>query len=188
MDRSDPRQLLVAIAKILKRLRIPYLVSGGIAVLIWGRPRFTADIDIVVELKSADIPRLTKELQKLGEGYFDEEMMSEAVRTSGEFNFIDGVTGVKVDFWMWRGSDPFDFSRFGRRVGRKILGETVYFTSPEDLILIKLKWHRLSGSSKQLEDVESILKFSKRMLDVQYLKKWADKLGCGETLRSLMKK
>ncbi len=50
MREADPRQLLVSITKTLKYLNIPYLVTGGIAVLVWGRPRFTADIDIVVEL------------------------------------------------------------------------------------------------------------------------------------------
>jgi hypothetical protein len=54
--------------------------------------------------------------------------------------------------------------------------------------LIKLKWHRLSGSSRQLEDVESILKMSGRMLDMQYLTKWAEYLQCAETLRALLGK
>jgi hypothetical protein len=44
---EGPRELLIEIAKILDKLKIPYLVTGGIAVLIWGRPRFTADIDII---------------------------------------------------------------------------------------------------------------------------------------------
>lgn len=46
-EETDPRKLLIKIAKILKELKIPYLVTGGVAVLIWGRPRFTADIDIL---------------------------------------------------------------------------------------------------------------------------------------------
>ena len=41
MENSDPRDLLINVAEILKRLKIPYLVTGGMAVMIWGRPRFT---------------------------------------------------------------------------------------------------------------------------------------------------
>jgi len=48
---EDQRELLVKIAKILDKLKIPYLVTGGIGVLIWGKSRFTADIDIVIHLQ-----------------------------------------------------------------------------------------------------------------------------------------
>lgn len=186
MPESDPRQLLVKIAKTLKQLKIPYLVTGGIAVLVWGRPRFTADIDIVIELKSSDIEKLAKALKKLGRaGYIDEEMMKDAICREDEFNFIDGETGLKVDFWLWRKNDPFDTLRFKRRVVKKVLGETVYFTSPEDLILIKLKWFKESLSSRQMEDVESIIKISGDKLDWNYLGKLAKELGVDEELQRL---
>ena len=65
MEHIDPRRLLVRIAKILERLKIPYIITGGIAVLVWGRPRFTADIDIVVEIDYRDIRRLESALREL---------------------------------------------------------------------------------------------------------------------------
>lgn len=40
----DPRDLLVQVAKILDKLKISHIVSGGMAVFVWGRPRFTDDI------------------------------------------------------------------------------------------------------------------------------------------------
>lgn len=187
MTHTDPRHLLVNIAKILKRLKIPYIVTGGIAVVIWGRPRFTADIDIVVELKQSDIDNLEKALRQLGKaGYIDKEVMQEAFATWGEFNFIDGETGIKVDFWILKEKDPFDVSRLKRRKTKIILGEKVYFTSPEDLILIKLKWYQQSQSTRHLEDVESILKISGDRLDRSYLLKWARELGVSEILNRLL--
>jgi Na+/glutamate symporter len=45
-----PEELLKKIAKILDDLKIPYAVTGGFAVSIWGIPRYTADIDIIIEL------------------------------------------------------------------------------------------------------------------------------------------
>lgn len=186
---GDPRQLLVKIAKTLKRLKIPYLVTGGIAVLVWGRPRFTADIDIVVELHESGVDNLIKALRNIGEvGYIDEEMIRDAVRRQNEFNFIDGDTGVKVDFWLLRKNDPFDGSRLKRKVIKKILGESVYFTSPEDLILIKLKWYKESSSSRQLEDVESIIKLSRDKLDINYLEQWSRKLDVKERLVRILGK
>lgn len=182
MEKIDPRNLLVRITEILDDLNIPYLVTGGIAVLVWGRPRFTADIDIVVELRRSHLKDLVKKLRDLSEdSYIDPISAEQALLSRGEFNFIDGETGVKVDFWILR-NDLFDKSRLDRRIAKEILGKKVYFSSPEDLILIKLKWHKESQSSRQLEDVESILKISGKELDMNYLKNWAAKLGVSDIL------
>ena len=187
MKEADPRHLLVKISRLLKRLRIPYLVTGGIAVLVWGRPRFTADIDIVVEFKEKDLKRLEKGLLKLGKsGYVEIASMRQALADEGEFNFIDGETGVKIDFWLIKKKDLFDLSRLKRRVAKNILGEKIYFTSPEDLILIKALWYKMSPMSRQLEDIESILKISEKKLDREYLRKWIKKLNLSEILSDLI--
>lgn len=186
METIDPRRLLVAIAKILNELKIPYIVTGGIAVVVWGRPRFTADIDIVVELKRHDLDNLEKALAGLGDsGYVDREMMEEALKSWGEFNFIDGKTGVKVDFWISKNNE-FSNLKIQRRKLKKVLGQKVYFISPEDLILSKLDWYQKSESTRQLEDVESVLRISGKILDRKYLKIWAQKLGFSDTLKKLM--
>lgn len=177
MESIDPRHLLIKIAKILERLKIPYVVVGGIAVLIWGRPRFTADIDIIVKLQPYKIDDLEKALLELGRaGYIDKEAMKQALERCGEFNFIDGETGVKVDFWI-KEEDRLGPPEFKRKKIKIIKGQRVCFISPEDLILSKLEWHQKSQSSRHLEDVESILKISGEKLDMKYLKNWAKKLG-----------
>ncbi|MBI5754566.1 nucleotidyl transferase AbiEii/AbiGii toxin family protein [Candidatus Peregrinibacteria bacterium] len=185
MEQTDPRKLLVDVARIFDRLKIAYLVTGGMAVFAWGRPRFTADIDVVVEIKPADVKALGKALRDLGRaGYFDEEVANEVVRNGGEFNFIDGVTGIKVDFWI-SSNNNFDLSRFKRRTAKEISGEKIYFTSPEDLILSKLKWYKESRSNRHLEDAESVFKISGTVLDMDYLEKWGKKLGVEEDLKKL---
>lgn len=177
MHEIDPRHLLLKVVRILDQFDIPYVVTGGIAVFVWGRPRFTDDIDIVVELKAEKVDQLAKELLKVSKAsYADANMMRDALRHQGEFNFIDGTTGVKVDFWIPK-EDELNRNRFARRVTKKILGENVSFISPEDLILAKLRWQQISPSSKQLEDVESIFKISGDKLDREYLAKWVEKLG-----------
>jgi hypothetical protein len=184
MEQKDPRHLLVSIAKILKQLKIPYLVTGGIAVLIWGRPRFTADIDIVIELKPGDIDALEKALRALGKaGYIDKNSMRDALANQEEFNFIDGTTGIKIDFWISKKNDPLEQLRFKRKVGKTILGERIYFSSPEDLILSKLLWYQQNKSTRQLEDVESIIKISGKRLNKKYLKNWAKKLGVAKIFK-----
>lgn len=187
MEEIDPRHLLINVAEILERLDIPYAITGGMAVFVWARPRFTADIDIVVLLKAADIPRLARALRELGKaGYIDEQMMRKALQRHGEFNFIDGVTGVKVDFWPL-GQHLFDEAKIRRRIGKEVLGHTIYFVSPEDLILSKLLWHQEGESAKQQEDIVSILNIQEH-LDLDYLKEWAKHNGTLMLLKSLWAK
>lgn len=183
MKTSDPHQLLIALVKILNRLKIPYMVTGGIAVLMWGRIRLTADIDVVIELKNNQIKSFREALLSLGKAaYIDADAMEEALRHHGEFNFIDANSGLKIDFWILDDKDPFDISRFKRRVYKSSLGQRVAFTTAEDLLLAKLKWYKKSGSSRQLEDSESIVKVSGKKLDRVYLSNWAKKLGLTELL------
>lgn len=180
MERSDPRELLIAVTTALETLNIPYLITGGMAVFVWGRPRFTADIDIVVELKREDVDKLETALTLLGEkGYIDKQVMQEALAHEGEFNFIDGVTGVKVDFWVLKKS-AFDRSRLARRVKKVILNKTIFFSSPEDLLLAKLIWFKQSDSTKQREDIESILAVSGTQLDKPYIEEWVEKMELKE--------
>lgn len=183
----DPRDLLAQVAKILDKLKISHIVSGGMAVFAWGRPRFTDDIDIVVELKEIDLSKLQKALALLHEaGYIDLDMMKDALKHRGQFNFIDGATGVKVDFYV-APKDDFSISALNRGRREEVNGYKINFISPEDLILIKLKWHKDGDSAKQLEDVKSIFNVSGDKLDKKYLKIWALKLGVSDILNNLLK-
>jgi len=87
---------------------------------------------------------------------------------------------------MLKKKDSFDLFRLKRRVAKKILGQEVYFTSPEDLILSKLVWYQKTASSRHLEDAESILKVSGKKLDTKYLKQWAEELGVLEILNEYL--
>lgn len=185
MEQTDPRHLLISIVRILEKLDIPYFITGGMAVLAWGRLRFTADVDILVELKPKDIGALESALRSLGGyGYIDKDAIQEALSLQGEFNFIDGNTGVKVDFWILK-RDSFDLLKLKRKVVKEVLGQRVYFISPEDLVLNKLVWYRDSGSSRHLEDAESVIKISGSGLDYKYLKNWAKKLQVLDILEGL---
>jgi hypothetical protein len=181
----DPQQLLIKIAKILNGLGISYIVTGGIAVVVWGRPRFTADIDIVVELEETKIVEFSKALSRELTGYLDEMSIRRALMQKGEFNFLETETGLKVDFWMLQ-EDPFDRKRLERRIPKNFDGQTVYFTSPEDLILIKLKWYKESGSTRHLEDAEAVAKVSGDILDRKYLGDWSGKHSTKEFLETIL--
>jgi hypothetical protein len=177
--------LLIKIAEILDKLGIPYIVTGGMAVSVWGRTRYTADVDIVVELLEKNIDLLAKELLKVDKDvYVSEEAMQEALERKGEFNFIHPQSQLKVDFWVVK--DSFNKQEIKRAVIKEIGGKKVSFASPEDLILSKLLWYQISESTRQLEDIESVLRISK--VDIEYIKNTSKKQGTIEILEELLKK
>ncbi len=186
MDEINPSKLLTQITQVLDKLEIPYFITGGFAVSVWGRPRATFDIDIVIKLIESEVSKLAKMLRNISKfGYIDEDTAKKAIRTSGEFNFIDPDTGVKADFWISK--DDEMMKEEYRRINKKeINGQEVYFISPEDLILSKLRWYKISSSSRHLEDIESILKISGDILDKDYLLKQSRKQGTWDELNKLL--
>jgi hypothetical protein len=179
------QKLLCEIAKILEKLKIPYIVTGGVAVSVWGKPRFTADIDVVIELAPKNIPSLAKFLLKIDKDvYVSEEAMLDALKHKGEFNFIHPQSSLKVDFWVKK--DQFEGLKIKRGVAKRINNQKIIFISPEDLILSKLLWYKRSESTRHLEDIESILKISK--VDIKYIKSWAKKQSTIKILNKIIKK
>ena len=55
---TDP-DLIALFIEPLELIEIPYMITGGVAAVIYGEPRFTRDIDLVLELSSTNIERLT---------------------------------------------------------------------------------------------------------------------------------
>ena len=111
-----------------------------------------------------------------------EDAIKEALQRKGEFNFVDPNTQLKVDFWIVK--DVFNQQEIQRAISRKFEGYHVQFVSPEDLILSKLLWHKESYSTKQLEDIHSVLRISK--VDMEYIKSWAEKQNTIEILTTLL--
>jgi hypothetical protein len=180
----EPEKLLFNIVRILGSLKIKYFVTGGYAVSVWGRPRSTADIDIVVELFEPQIDSLFEALKKISKfGYLDKDVARYATKHNGEFNFIDPETGMKVDFWVAK-NDILSETRYKNRIAKKISNRNVYFISPEDLIISKLLWHKETMSDRHLEDVQSVVKFSK--LNKKYLRNTAKELGVIDILEKII--
>ena len=179
-------KLLIQVASILDQLKIDYFITGGLARAIWGTPRSTSDIDVVIKILESQVGLLAKALRKISKlGYIDEDTAKEAVRHKGEFNFIDPNSGLKVDFWVAK-NNAKSLSEFHRRVLKNVEGTKIYFISPEDLVLNKLEWHKQGGSQVQLEDVKSIIKSSGKNLNMTYLRKEAIKLEVDGILNELL--
>ena len=181
-----PEDLLCLVVKILDELTIPYLITGGMAVAVWAKPRFTWDIDIVIELLPKKLLPLAQKLLAIDKDvYVSEEAMQSALENKEEFNFIHPQTGLKVDFWVLK-DDSFDKERIKNPIKKIINGQSVNFISPEGLILSKLLWYKISPSQKQIDDIKAVLKISKADINIDYIKKWARQQGALEIFNKII--
>lgn len=172
----------MAVGEVLERAGIRYFVGGSVASSIHGIPRFTQDLDVVVDLSETQIPAL---LAAAGPDFdIDEESLREEARRRGSWNIFHVPSALKIDLFFLKG-DPFSASQLARRVALEIApGKSVYFASAEDTVLRKLLWHRESNGalSNQVQDVVSIMKMQRDRLDASYLDHWAPRLGITDLL------
>jgi len=181
------QKLLKEVIDILNKNKIPYMLTGSIVSSLQGEPRLTHDIDIIIMIVEKDINKISSAFP--GEHYYlSESTIKQAIRDKGQFNIISIKEGDKIDFWILT-DKPFDKSRFSRRQKENFLGFEIIVSSPEDTILEKLYWSKLSGGSeKQFTDALRVFEIQYEKLDIGYLKYWADRLKIAVLLEKIISK
>lgn len=96
MNTASESDIIKEIAKRLDKAGIPYMFTGSIAVNFYAMPRMTRDIDIVIELKEADVDKLYNLFDK--DFYVDKDMILTAVKRERMFNIIHYRSVLKIDF------------------------------------------------------------------------------------------
>jgi hypothetical protein len=170
------QELLKRVVEALTRVGIDYMVTGSVVSSLQGEPRATHDVDLVVSVDQSRVGDIVSAFPP-PEFYLDEGAVREAIESGGMFNLIDVQEGDKVDFWLLT-EDPFDRSRFARKYEEEVVGLRLMVSRPEDTILQKLKWSKLSGGSeKSFVDALRVYEVQSRDLDREYLRQWAERLG-----------
>ncbi|MBX3173813.1 MAG: nucleotidyl transferase AbiEii/AbiGii toxin family protein [Gemmatimonadaceae bacterium] len=171
-------EFLRSIVERLEAVGIPYMLTGSLALAIWARPRMTRDVDVVIEADAAAVERLVAAFSS--DSYIDRDAALDATTSGTMFNAVHLSSLLKADFILRR-DDPYERTKFARRLQVELEGRAVAVISPEDLILSKLAWARESGSARQNEDVALLLRDIPE-LDRKYLRQWAAALGLTEAL------
>ena len=181
------QELLARLLQILPAAGIEYMVTGSIASSVHGEPRLTHDIDVVVVLNPQAIRSLAQAFPP-PEFYLSEEAALQAARQHSMFNLLSLTGGEKVDFWVLT-DEPFDRSRFARKRLEELQGLRFFVSTPEDLILAKLRWAKLAGGSeKQFTDALRVYEIQRPTLDQGYVDQWAGQLGVSELWQDLRAK
>ena len=177
---TDP-DLIGLFVEPLERLRIPYMITGAVASVVYGDPRFTRDIDLVLDLGEADVERIA-------EAFPDHDfyvppidvLRREAIRPrDGHFNILHHDTALRADIYVF-GDDPLHAWGFERRKRISVDEGQIWLAPPEYVILRKLEYYRDSGSDRHFRDVVMMLRISGESLERDELDRWVRELGVTE--------
>jgi hypothetical protein len=151
-------------------LSIPYLVTGGVASVVYGEPRLTRDIDLVIGLRPRDARRFAA-AWSAEEFYVPpvEVIEEESGRPAhGHFNVIHNLTAMRADIYL-PGDDALSAWAFAHKVVRRIEDDEVFMAPIEAVILGK--------SDRHLRDIHRMLRVSGDLVDRPELEHWAARLG-----------
>jgi len=178
------QELLKRVVQALSCAGVEYMLTGSFASSLQGEPRSSHDIDLVVDIQADTIDKIVESFPP-PRFYLSKDRVAETVTKRDVFNLIDSDTGSNVDFWLLT-DEPFDHMRFSRRRSQDVLGIKIVVSSPEDTILAKLRWAKLSGgSSKQFTDALRVYEVQFEALNIGYLRDWAKKIGVMDLLRQI---
>ncbi len=162
----------------LETCGLAYMVTGAVASTLYGYPRFTHDLDLVLELPSERARELALAFPL--EHFYappEEVMRVEARRPlRGHFNLIHHDTGFKADIYL-RGSDPLHV--WGMRNRRRIEAAAdcgIWVAPPEYVIIRKLEYYREGRSDKHIHDIRGMLEISGEIMDHDTLRDWIVRL------------
>ena len=183
----EQAELLRHVIDMLEQQGITYLLVGSLASGVYGEPRLTHDIDIVIELRGEQAGALCRAFPA-PEYYVSEQAAREAMARGGQFNVLHPASGNKVDFMIAR-QDAWGRSQLRRRRREDILpGRPGYTAAPEDVIIGKLWYYCEGGSEKHLRDVAGMLQISGDEIDTEYVEHWVGQLGLRQPWRAVLER
>lgn len=170
---------LVFALRILEKLNIPYMVTGSIAAILYGKPRLTHDLDAVVEMFDSSIASFVSHFEH--ENFYcpPSEVVAKELKhgDQGHFKLIDNESGFKIDIYPHK-DDPLVTWALERKKKIELLkSEEVWVAPPEYVILKKLIYFKEGGSEKHLEDIKGMLEVTASKIDQAEIERWVDRLN-----------
>ena len=176
--------LFSLIIQPLENASFDYMISGSVAAMMYGEPRMTNDIDIILAITRESLPKLAFVFPE-SEFYIapHEILLTEIARAQrGHTNIIHHHTGFRADIYF-RASDPLHAWAWQHRQRGEIKKNLLaWFAPPEYVILRKLEYYAEGGSEKHTNDIIAMLQqpHLSSLKDSSDILGWARKLGVTE--------
>ena len=159
-------RFIADLARALDEERVPFMLIGGQAVLLHGRPRLTEDIDVTLGVDPIGLPSIERVCVRLRLTPLPSDVRA-FVRETFVLPVREAERGVRVDFIF--STTPYERQAIARAERVTLEDAAVPFAAAEDLIIHKLFAHR----PRDLEDISGVVRRKGRSLDWPYLDHWA---------------
>ena len=161
----------------LEAIGASYMVTGATAAILYGQPRVTNDLDVVLSLNDKSRSALLGAFPET-EFYVPPEsvIQTEQARTQrGHFNLIHLESGYKADIYL-TGNDPLHaWAMPLRRRLRWSAAAEIAVAPPEYVMLRKLEYFREGRSAKHPADIRAILEVTGA--DEAAMAPWLERMG-----------
>ncbi len=188
---NNPQDLQVInqLVQIFDRLNIHYAIGGSMASSTYGVVRFTQDADITVAPFTDKAQQFYDLMNQ--DFYISLDAMMQAFQQRSSFNVIHFTSAFKIDLFVCKDT-KFERELLLRRQLLKLSDSdthTLAFVSPEDIILLKLRWYHEGGrlSERQWHDVLGVLTIQDQRLDYDYLNQQAHILSIKDLLDQVIR-
>lgn len=184
----DLKNLLTFLRKI-EALNLDHMITGSVASILYGKPRLTQDMDVVVVFPASKISAFAASFD-INDYYCPPgEAIKEAIElgAKGHMNVIDQKTGFKIDIYPAGNDDLTKWGLENKRRVELIAGEKAWVAPPEYVILKKLAYYKEGGSQKHIEDIRGMLEISGDQIDKAFIEKMASKLHLMDCLALVLK-
>ncbi len=154
----------------LNNRKIDYFITGSVAAIVYGEPRLTHDIDLVLNLALHQIDILSQTFP--AEEFYlpPKDILVDEIKreTRGHFNIIHHESGFKADCYLL-GKDELQIWALENRNKIEFMNSDLYIAPVEYVILKKLMFYEEGNANKHLEDIRGILKNSNNLINYDFL-------------------
>lgn len=158
-------ELLHTVAQNLDNSKIPYMIIGGQAVLVYGTPRFTRDIDITLGVDTDKFALINKVCVESGLKILPEDPVDFVMDTK-VLPAEEPESRIRVDFIF--SFTEYESQAIKRAKEIQIDNYPVEFASCEDVIIHKM----IAARQIDIEDVKNILIKNSDSISTEYINNW----------------
>lgn len=178
----EQSQAFGGVIDVLEAIGATYAIWGGIAVVAYGEPRFTQDMDILLSPRQFSVSLFVQRLQEMH--YHVDEMAVKRALNGGFFNVIHLGYHIKTDFYV-----PVEPELLAMISDRTYLPfdemRRAAYVTPTSVVVAKLRAYKDSESTRHLDDIASIVRLQRKKLDQAAIDIAAAQLGLLGVWRSI---
>jgi predicted nucleotidyltransferase len=180
--------VVVKLAGVFDRLQLRFALGGALANNYWGIVRTTQDVDCLFALPRIKYQLFADELNAIGCTVQDEAGENVPVTVPHLTQQVEQRKLIEcchetVRIELFVPAVPLQEEVLRRAVPIRLSGRDVPVTTAEDLILLKLAFHR----AKDLQDVRGILWVQRGRLDLDYMRQWSERTHEPDTQSELVR-